>query len=1375
MKKLKSVLSFIFVLGIICLGFSFASNNYGSVNAFAYSSQIVLENSTFDMAGGTISNAIGDNGGAVYVGDGATFTMTGGKIKNCRATNGGAVYVADGGTFNFAGGTIENCVADLGGAVYVASGGTFNYENNADGFSGCGEDEDLHIYAEEGATVIGAGTPINIYVDGTLSKTINATGDSYTLNEADMPLDYEHCCGYFYDEILMTTIKNDTIDLTSAGEEITFAPRTASASSEGVNIYTRTATDSSYFTFEKNTTTGFYDIVGTTIESGDVVLPKEYQGVQVGIGITDVMYEPGVNEPVFYDKNISSIILPSGLTELINRVFYYCHLLGGELIIPDSVTSIGNYAFQYCRGLTSVTIGDSVTSIGNSAFSSCSVLTSVTIGDSVTSIGDYAFYDCSGLTEVKVTSGNTTYEDRGKNAIIEKSTNTIIQGFNCTDLSVLEEVTIIGNSAFAGCSGLTGSVTILDSVTSIGNYAFNGCSGLTSVYIPSSVTTISASSWSNAPFSYCSSNLKIYTDVANASSKPSGWGTYWNYYDSSNQLQVVYGCSLDSEGNIVTPPTINFYVDGVYHSSIAKAETSYTVQESEMPLDYEHCCGYFLDEGLTTTIKNNTIDLSNGDVNLYTRTATDSSYFTFEKNTTTGFYDIVGTTIESGDVVLPKEYQGVQVGIGITDVMYEPGVNEPVFYDKNISSIILPSGLTELINRVFYYCHLLGGELIIPDSVTRIGDRAFSYCRGLTSVTIGDSVTSIGDSAFYACSGLTSVTIGDSVTSIGYYTFGDCRGLTSVTIGDSVTSIGEYAFYNCVGLTSVTIGDSVTSIGNYAFQDCSGLTSVTIPDSVISIGGYAFDSCSRLTSVTIPDSVTSIGECAFRFCSGLTSVTIPDSVTSIGNGAFSSCSGLTSVIIPNSVTSINGAFSHCSGLTSVYIPSTVTTISASSYSSSPFYCCSSNLKIYTDVANASSKPSGWGTYWNYYDSSNQLQVVYGCSLDSEGNIVTPPTINFYVDGVYHSSITKAGTSYTVQESDMPLDYESCCGYFLDEGLTTTIKNNTIDLSNGDINLYTKTANCPSDYFTYNLDSTTNTYWITPKRSGQGGSNDFISKTKRMTVTATNHYVIPKEYLGLPIVEVKGGPAEVTLPTYSSVTLCDNITSIGDYAFNRAGTLNAVNVHDGITNIGVSAFYSCRLLSGRLIIPNSVTSIGGSAFSFCSGLTSVTIPDSVTIIGSSVFSFCSGLTSVIIPDSVTSIGYWAFESCSGLTSVYIPSTVTTISAPDYYDVPFYQCSSSLVIYTDVANASSKPSGWGTYWNYYGDGLTLTVKYGYSLAQYKAEVGLTFASITNNESVQVGLEVDYKESLEIGACNKFLQEEVILNKQEEISIIDKKKIA
>ena len=68
------------------------------------------------------------------------------------------------------------------------------------------------------------------------------------------------------------------------------------------------------------------------------------------------------------------------------------------------------------------------------------------------------------------------------------------------------------------------------------------------------------------------------------------------------------------------------------------------------------------------------------------------------------------------------------------------------------------------------------------------------------------------------------------------------------------------------------------------------------------------------------------------------------------------------------------------------------------------------------------------------------------------------------------------------------------------------------------------------------------------------------------------------------------------------------------------------------------------------IPNSVTSIGSSAFYGCSGLTSVTIPNSVTYIGSGAFLGCSGLTSVTIPNSVTSISSSAFNGCSGLKSI-----------------------------------------------------------------------------------------------------------------------------
>lgn len=58
----------------------------------------------------------------------------------------------------------------------------------------------------------------------------------------------------------------------------------------------------------------------------------------------------------------------------------------------------------------------------------------------------------------------------------------------------------------------------------------------------------------------------------------------------------------------------------------------------------------------------------------------------------------------------------------------------------------------------------------------------------------------------------------------------------------------------------------------------------------------------------------------------------------------------------------------------------------------------------------------------------------------------------------------------------------------------------------------------------------------------------------------------------------------------------------------------------------------------------VTSIGSSAFSGCSALTSINIPSFVTSIGPIAFRDCSALASINIPSSVTSIGWGAFQSC-----------------------------------------------------------------------------------------------------------------------------------
>ena len=121
---------------------------------------------------------------------------------------------------------------------------------------------------------------------------------------------------------------------------------------------------------------------------------------------------------------------------------------------------------------------------------------------------------------------------------------------------------------------------------------------------------------------------------------------------------------------------------------------------------------------------------------------------------------------------------------------------------------------------------------------------------------------------------------------------------------------------------------------------------------------------------------------------------------------------------------------------------------------------------------------------------------------------------------------------------------------------------------------------------------------------------------------------------------------------------EGVTSIGNSAFCYCSSLTSITIPDSVTSIGNIAFCYCSSLTS-ITIPEGVTSIGNSAFCYCSSLTSIEIPNSVTSIGSYAFRNCSSLTSITIPDSVTSIGEGTFEGCSSLTSVTIPEGVTSI--------------------------------------------------------------------------------------------------------------------
>ena len=158
-------------------------------------------------------------------------------------------------------------------------------------------------------------------------------------------------------------------------------------------------------------------------------------------------------------------------------------------------------------------------------------------------------------------------------------------------------------------------------------------------------------------------------------------------------------------------------------------------------------------------------------------------------------------------------------------------------YNISILSIILPDGLEEIGNYVFYSLPSCQ-KIVIPNSVTSIGQWAFLECLN-DIINIPNKVETIGESA-YQRTGNTDITIPKSVISVGAAAFYECTNLKKATIKQSC-DISEMQFYNCSALSDVTISDNTTGIGKYAFYGCSSLTSITIPKSVTSIANYAFD------------------------------------------------------------------------------------------------------------------------------------------------------------------------------------------------------------------------------------------------------------------------------------------------------------------------------------------------------------------------------------------------------------------------------------------------------------------------------------------------------------------------------------------------------
>ena len=953
-----------------------------------------------------------------------------------------------------------------------------------------------------------------------------------------------------------------------------------------------------------------------------------------------------------------------------------------NVVIESGVTRIGENAFKNCS-VQKITIPNSVKTIGNSAFSDCSSLETVCYMGSesewnLISIGSnndkllnakkyYNNGKCGDNVSWSYNPTTNTLTISGTGAMYYykyNNDNAPWYGYreDILTLKIESGVTKIGEYAFYYCESLT-SVEIPDSVTTIGRSAFSYCSSLTSVEVPSSVTKIEF-----VVFSNCSSltNINVASDNLNYSSKD---GVLFD----KNKLELI-------------------------QYPIGNQRTEYTIPNSVTLIEkfaFESC------NSLTSVTIPNSVT-----------TIGDSAFF--------GCSSLINLTIPDSVITIGESV--FSDCSSLTNVTIPDSVTkiENLLFNNcaGLMEITIPNGVTQIGIAVFQNCKSLT-SVKIPDSVISIGVCAFSRCTNLTSVTIPNSVTTLGAYVFQSCRSLTSVEIPDSVTTIGNNAFFLCSGLTSVTIPNSVTSIGNGVFQACDSLTSVTIPNSVTSIGNSAFDNCSSLKDVYYSGSeeqwkkisVSSKNDYLLNATIHFTiicdhtysAVVVEPTCTTQGYTKYT-CTKCGESYIADYVDALGHRFASNndyclngCGTLSPDVVETGKCGDNVSWRYNDNSYTLTI-----------FGTGAMYDYEHNDGDELELLSLSDESVSQASYteesapWSSLDISNVV-IESGVTHIGENAFkncsVQKITIPNSVKTIGNSAFYGCG------------DLETVCYMGLEsEWNLISIGSNNDKLLNA--KKYYNNGKC-GDNVSWSYDSTTNTLTI----SGTGAMNNYEYNNEAPWYGYCENILTVKIESGVTKI---GESAFNGCSSLTSVTIPNSVTTIGESAFNGCSSLTSVTIPNSVITIGDWAFSNCSSLTS-VTIPNSIKTIGNWAFNGCSSLISINvasgnsnysskdgvlfdknksklilypmgnqrteyiIPNSVTTIGESAFCDCSSLTSVTIPNSVITIGDWAFSNCRSLTSVTIPNSVTTIG-----DWTFYSCSSltNINVASDNLNYSSK---------------------------------------------------------------------------------------
>jgi len=390
-------------------------------------------------------------------------------------------------------------------------------------------------------------------------------------------------------------------------------------------------------------------------------------------------------------------------------------------------------------------------------------------------------------------------------------------------LSLPVGVSIIGDSAFMGCSNIT-SVSIPNGYSTISNRAFQGCSSLASITLPQTITSI-------GDFAFVSclmTTINIPASVSTIGIEPFGFCTNLSTIsvDASSQYFVsVSGVLFNKNLSVLIQAPTNG-LTGLY--SIQNSVTS------------------IIHGAFTGCSQVTSIIVPNGVSSILSET--------FEGCTKLASISLPASvsTIDSGAFWNDQALMSLTVDAANNSFTSSGGV----LFNKNGTTLVfVPSGLA-------------AGTFSIPQGVASISASSFQTAFSLVTLNIPASVTSINVGAFTSGSVSNLITINvdssnPSYSSIGGVLF-DLAGASliffptgktgSYTIPASTTAIRTQAF-EFAGISSLTIPSSIATIEQWAFYGCRNLANVYIQSSnPVSLASNAqiFFSCPSSLSIHVP-------------------------------------------------------------------------------------------------------------------------------------------------------------------------------------------------------------------------------------------------------------------------------------------------------------------------------------------------------------------------------------------------------------------------------------------------------------------------------------------------------------------------------------------